>query len=761
MRPYLAILKDSFREALASRVLWVMLAIILLFLLAVAPLGFRKELTGEFTWGDIQDGPQLVAKLRTAGQSQNPSPGKRIWALIDMQAHERLARLERASAGENREFFQGMDTLRDALNKLVRQRDLYRKEDWQGVSLPKEAQEFLARPLDQLTANETQRLNRLLIESSSKQNFRPRAGTSICIAYFWLKSDPLPFSKSQIDSFLKEIVLTTAMGWIVGVFGMIAAILVTSTIIPQMFDPGSITLLLSKPISRSLLLVTKILGGCAFILLNVTLLIGGLWLIAGLRLGIWNQGMLWCIPVFLFMFLVYYSVSAFTGLIWKSAVISVVLTVAFWALCFVLDLTQTATNSLLIEPRKITRMADANGVLLAANESGQVLVWDEAGRQWRTVHEPARGRGLPTVEGPYYHPATSQMLVGLGYRMPFGGFGSSVSLRIGKPSDGWSLKPGPEFPSGTAAFLLENDGSLLAVAADDIHRLQGKPGVASAPVRILGVRMPFSSGGGQFKPTLADGEIDFADPLAAAVDPQGPRLIVACGNKVRLFRRQEKGQYAQIASRELTGQDTAGSAVAIAGKLALVAREDGKIWLLSADDGSVVHELTLEQNTQPRFVAAALDSSRFAILFQNGSLWLIDAQTGAARLAPIGGQGGISGFAFAQDRLLVGDRSNRVVEYELGTLARRKIYAPAMSRWELAYYYAIEPLHLVSPKPRMLGNTVQYVLTGKRTTDVGLFEGMLQQKREDLHPWRPIYSGLAFVAVMLLAASIYIERHEF
>ena len=49
--------------------------------------------------------------------------------------------------------------------------------------------------------------------------------------------------------------------------------------------------------------------------------------------------MLWCIPVFLFMFLVYYAVSALTGLVWKSPIISVVVTVLFWIACFVVDLT--------------------------------------------------------------------------------------------------------------------------------------------------------------------------------------------------------------------------------------------------------------------------------------------------------------------------------------------------------------------------------------------------------------------------------------
>ena len=55
MRPYLAIIKDSFREALASRVLWVLLLLITFFLLALAPFGFRAEQTTEFRLEDFQN----------------------------------------------------------------------------------------------------------------------------------------------------------------------------------------------------------------------------------------------------------------------------------------------------------------------------------------------------------------------------------------------------------------------------------------------------------------------------------------------------------------------------------------------------------------------------------------------------------------------------------------------------------------------------------------------------------------------------------
>src|SRR5205823_3711262 len=125
MRPYLAIIKDSFREALASRVLWVLSGLIALLLVALAPLGYGLNLTGELTWGDVADGPELVGRLRRAFAAEQPSPGHRIWSLLDDDTKAKLSKLQNVEQGEGREFFRGMETLRDGLNELIRRRDFY------------------------------------------------------------------------------------------------------------------------------------------------------------------------------------------------------------------------------------------------------------------------------------------------------------------------------------------------------------------------------------------------------------------------------------------------------------------------------------------------------------------------------------------------------------------------------------------------------------------------------------------------------------
>jgi hypothetical protein len=762
MRPYLAIIKDSFREAMASRVLWVLVGLITLHLLLLAPLGIQLSLTTDFTWGDIVGGPELVGKIRRAALVPAPSPGRRLWSLMGDETRDKLIKLQNVEDGEGRDHFQGMEALRTALTTIIHRRDLYEEETWQEVSLGSECSDYLDRPREALSEDELARMNRLLVEAAFPAHFRSRSPHSIRLTYLGMDvTGRLPFSKEQADRFIREWVISTTMTMLVGIVGVIAAILVTSTIVPQMLEPGSITLLLSKPVSRSLLFISKFVGACAFILLNVAYLVVGLWLILGLRFEIWNQGMLWCIPVFMFLFLIYYAVSALAGLIWKSAVISVVLTVVFWASCFSVGTTKQVMEGLLLDPQRIVKLADAGGEVIGVTESGIIEIWDKERGQWRQIDEPSDrgGGGIPTIDGPFYHVPTEQLLFGQGFRNPFGFSGQRITLRIARASEGWALRDGPSVPGGTATLLIDGDGALLAVATDGIFRLDGELRPAAAPIKVLGITLPLG-GGSQFRRVLAD-EHYFSDPLTAAVDAKEPRIVIVSATDVYLFTRQADGQYVETARRTLDGSIKDGSAVAVSGKYVVVAREDGRVWLLSSGDLSIERELMLERETQPRFVAAAADDSRFAVLFQNRRLWLIDGQTGQASVANVRGQGDISGFAFDGERLMVAHAVNRVTTYDLATLARGQSLAPPMSRVELVYYYSVLPTYTLFPKPGELSNTVQYALTEKRTTDMGIFRGDLSQRRENLHPWRPVRSGLAFVGVVLVIACVYIERHEF
>ncbi len=63
MRPYLAVIADSFHAALASRILWAAFIAIWIFLGALAPLGYREDFTTDFRWIDLENGTQMKAML--------------------------------------------------------------------------------------------------------------------------------------------------------------------------------------------------------------------------------------------------------------------------------------------------------------------------------------------------------------------------------------------------------------------------------------------------------------------------------------------------------------------------------------------------------------------------------------------------------------------------------------------------------------------------------------------------------------------------
>ena len=64
MIPYLAVIKDSFREALVSRVLWILLVLITLLLVGLAPFSWHTTVASRLIRTDIRDGRGLSMQLK-------------------------------------------------------------------------------------------------------------------------------------------------------------------------------------------------------------------------------------------------------------------------------------------------------------------------------------------------------------------------------------------------------------------------------------------------------------------------------------------------------------------------------------------------------------------------------------------------------------------------------------------------------------------------------------------------------------------------
>lgn len=121
---------------------------------------------------------------------------------------------------------------------------------------------------------------------------------------------------------------------LVGGFGAWGAVLIgviiTASFIPNMLQKGSIELWLSKPLRRPGLLISKYLGGLTFVFLLTSVTVLGVWTVIGLRSGIWAPGFLVVIPAVTFYFALLYSVSTLTAVLTRSAVVAILVTLAAW-----------------------------------------------------------------------------------------------------------------------------------------------------------------------------------------------------------------------------------------------------------------------------------------------------------------------------------------------------------------------------------------------------------------------------------------------
>lgn len=120
------------------------------------------------------------------------------------------------------------------------------------------------------------------------------------------------------------------------IWGTLLAIFASSGLIPSVLEPGRIALLLSKPITRPVLIGGRYLGNVLVVALNHTYLVGAIWIIIGLKTHMWELRFLLAIPVCLFMFSVLLCVVTFIGVVTESAALSVMMTVALMVISAIL-----------------------------------------------------------------------------------------------------------------------------------------------------------------------------------------------------------------------------------------------------------------------------------------------------------------------------------------------------------------------------------------------------------------------------------------
>jgi len=107
------------------------------------------------------------------------------------------------------------------------------------------------------------------------------------------------------------------------VWGTFLAIFASAGLIPSVLEAGRISLLLSKPLTRTMLLMGRYLGNVFIVFINHVYLICSIWVVIGIKTNIWETRFLLAIPISVFIFAVLLCVVVLIGVVFESPALSV------------------------------------------------------------------------------------------------------------------------------------------------------------------------------------------------------------------------------------------------------------------------------------------------------------------------------------------------------------------------------------------------------------------------------------------------------
>jgi hypothetical protein len=145
---------------------------------------------------------------------------------------------------------------------------------------------------------------------------------------------PLPFGKVEL---YKIAFSNLGVGLWLTFVGAILAVVSTAGIFPDLITSGSVDLYLSKPISRPRLFLTKYATGLLFVSLQVAVFCAASFLVIGIRGGLWEPRLFLAIPLVVCFFSYLYCFSVLIGLLTRSTIAAVLLTMLFWFLLWGID----------------------------------------------------------------------------------------------------------------------------------------------------------------------------------------------------------------------------------------------------------------------------------------------------------------------------------------------------------------------------------------------------------------------------------------
>jgi|GEM_PF-4390869 len=775
MSPYLAIIKDSFREALASRVLWTLLVVITLILIALLPLHWVTTVAAELSDGDVGSARTISTALQ-AGAADEASPlQKHLWNSLSKRTREHI---ENRDSGRGPDFHIRKRIVSD-LNAAIKKDDFYDQELWTDVTLSKRAEELQS---SKLKGDKLKQFNRLALEAALPGRIQPCPDEAVRFRYAnWDLDLPSLRRRDAVDSI--ELIVLAFMSFLVGFLGIFSGVLVTASIIPDMLNSGSLYVLLSKPIARPLLLIAKFIGGCSYVAINATYLIVGICLILGLRFGIWKPEILWSIPLFLFTFAIFYSVSALCGLVWRSAIMAIVATIFFWFMCFAVGKTRDFVELFVMMPDKVTAVVPSGDQIFVKRANGEIGVWDSGTNSLMTAlanPSPRKGRGPEMMMGPrsnvagmVYDDANDQLLM-------LESTWTQSNVSVGGKANGWQRKKTVKAKRNSKALLLHN-GKPAVVADGGVFPVEFDAPAAEPKKKagtIFGlIDIPVLPTEEEEEPEEEKFSGDLGSlPSDARVahDASNNVIYIYGDDKLRVWSLDEENLFQQTKEIELDITDVsrlraADGVVVVASRESLDddsdenAEEDSgekpesksvvglRIYDQSLD---LKGKVTTNNDKELSQLEVSKDGKFAAFLFEDDKLEVFDLSE-SSKVIPVNG-GTVTGIGFAENELLVSNAGDQITKYSLPEFNSTEKITPTLPLVKRLYRYVIRPIYLIFPKPAELQNTMQYLFTGKDTVQIDP-----QGTTVKLKPWQPVIDNSIFIGVMLLIGCVYVFRQDF
>ncbi len=766
MRGYFAIIADAFREALASRVLWLALGLVAIVLLALAPLGYRSVLTTSFSEDDIFSRMQLLKLL--ADEKAGNAGTRRIASALTPTQRDRAGAAHRGSDQPP-----GRSEIASWLSDLLdRPQDWYDASTWERLRSSREQKDLEAIPQADREPEEQRRLARLWIESALPGAVAARSNRSVRLTYgIWEMPFDLPLSPQSFQRIINAAILPLIINTMLGLAGVLVAILVTSPIVPQLFHSGSLPLLLSKPIRRAPLLLSVVVGATAFIVVCVTPLITGLMLIGWWRFDIWNPRLLLCIPLFLLLFLVYYSVSALAALIWRNAIVSVAVTVVFWVACFLMQAANGITEGFIEGPHIITRLSVQEDRILAATRFGKLERWDDEARKWQVVLDtsPMEPRWLL---GPAQL-KDGNAVVAQG-RPPRGGAGRMLLYQAESKSAEatWPL------PNGCIDLNVAPDGSVVAATITGPYLLSAKEALETGvnaddgePLERLMNYFGVNRRADGFEPLTPEG-IDLYSPVAQALTGDQHIIVYSRGELIRIPIQSPRAKAVTARQSVTLSEDNSSDQaplMAVVDRTLLFVRPNEALQLFDAVSLEKKAEVEIGEWGDIRGIAVSPDRSQCVVLMWQGDVLLLD-QAGLAKLSE-GSQhtkrDGLPHVKFERanavawkdnHQFLVAHNTDSldVLEASDGLKTIERI-RPRLSGWRTLHRYVIDPIGNSIPR---LGPTVQATILGDDRISLGELDDP-DNRSIPLNPWRPLINCVVFTTLIIGIACFYFQRLDF